>query len=372
MASILVLGGSRFIGKHVLIKLAEKNHNITVLNRGTVPEEKYLPDNAEHFAVDRNDADKMRDILENKEFDIVYDISCITKKHAEIVLDILEGKVKRHVHVSSGAVYDLDNVLTLPIEEDFQYPEIKEDTHPYVRDKTQAEQVLLDGYRNKKYPVTIIRPTFVYGPDNYVYREAYFFDRISRDRPILLPEKGLGSFDLVHVDDLADMILLLGESDPGKVVGESFNASSGFFVSGNMYTRLVAKILGKRENIVYYPLSIGKEFDWPPEKPLFPYIPEITFTMSPLKIERILGFRSKFSYEAGLKNAFDWWKNQENPEPEFSIEDSLIKFLGIKNKKDSSESEINIAHDELQAEVNKIKKEVEDMKKKSQESKSVA
>ncbi|MHA2249378.1 MAG: NAD-dependent epimerase/dehydratase family protein [Candidatus Kariarchaeaceae archaeon] len=360
MTSILVIGGSRFIGKTLLQKIKDKGHKITVINRGNVPKEKYLPKGAVHFAIDRNDEEKMVKVLKDKSFDIVYDTCCITEKHAVTVVKALLGKVKRHVHVSSGSVYDMEPgaVLTLPIEEDHPFPEIKEDMHPYIRDKTQAEKVLLLAQRDSNFPVTIIRPTYVYGPDNYVYREAYFFDRISRDRPILIPEKGYGFFDLVHVDDLAEMMILLGEGPAEKVVGEAFNGSSAYFVSGNMLTHLIAKILQKEAKIVYYPLKIAEEFEIPPQFTLFPYVPEDGFTMSTLKIERELDFGSKFMYETGMKDAFKWWSKQKNPEPNFEIEDELISYLEVKDNEERTDEEMNKIHSELQTMFDKMKEKI--------------
>ncbi|MHA2169160.1 MAG: NAD-dependent epimerase/dehydratase family protein [Candidatus Kariarchaeaceae archaeon] len=358
MAQLLVIGGSRFIGKHVLMKLSGQGHDITVINRGNVPHEKYLPEGAVHFAVDRDDEEAMRTALEGKNFDIVYDICCITKHHAKIVIKVLSGNVRRFVQVSTGSVYDMEvgAILSLPIEEDHPYQEIKEDTHPYVRDKTQAEQVLLKAYKQNGFPVTFLRPTFVYGPDNYVYREAYFFDRISRDRPILVPEKGNGFYDLVYVDDLAEMIILAGNSDADKVHGEAFNTSSGNFLTGNMFTQLVAKNIGKEADIVYYPLSLAEELDWPEEKVLFPYVPEGGFALSAMKMERVLGFKSKFTYEEGLLNAYNWWKEQENTEPDFAVEDALIQFLKIKDDPEKSENDLVMAKEAIKEELAKLKK----------------
>ena len=332
MQNILVIGGSKFIGKTLLRKLANQDCKITVLNRGNTPTEKYLPDNAIHFAVDRNDKDEVNEILKDKEFDIVYDICCITGEHAQSIIDALKGNVKRHVHISSGSVYQLESETDfdeLPIDEDHQLATIKEDTHPYVKSKTEAELAFFSAYEEEGYPVSIVRPTFVYGPDNYVYREAYFFDRISRGRTLLLPEDGEGYFDLVYVDDLVDLIIHVGNYDD-RVLGQAYNGSSARLMSANSFARKIGKILDKEVKIEYYPMTIGEEFEWPPEKmytSLYPYPPKGVMSFSNSKAERETGYIFKTSYTVGLKYAYNWWSKQDNEEPEWEFEDLLINYL---------------------------------------------
>ena len=73
MVKILVIGGSRFIGKHILKQLSQKKHDVLVLNTGNVPHEKYLPENATHAVIDRNDEKSFANPIKDRFFDIVYD-----------------------------------------------------------------------------------------------------------------------------------------------------------------------------------------------------------------------------------------------------------------------------------------------------------
>jgi len=265
--------------------------------------------------------------------------------------------VKRHVHVSSGSVYDTENVLSVPVDEDHPFPILKEDTHPYVVSKTEAEIELFQAYNERQFPMTIVRPTYVYGPDNYVYREAYFFDRISRERTILLPEKGEGYFDLVHVEDLADLIIKLGFADADKVLGEAFNGSRSYLMSANMYAKQVAKILDKKLDIVYYTHEMLKELEWPEEKFIFPYMPTGVFNMSNEKVCRVLDFQHKYNYEEGLKSAYDWWIAQNNSKPEWLLEDCLINYIKT-TESDKNKEEIEESRKLLVEEIRKAKEEI--------------
>jgi nucleoside-diphosphate-sugar epimerase len=357
MAKVLLIGGSKFIGKTILNKLHSQNHDIIVINRGTIASSEYLPVGVKHHKVDRNNEEELRGAIGNESFDIVFDICAITKDHVVKILKVIEGNVQRHVHVSSGSVYDTENVLSVPVDEDHPFPELKEDTHPYVVSKTEAEIELFQAFNDRQFPMTIVRPTYVYGPDNYVYREAYFFDRIDRERSILLPEKGEGYFDLIHVEDLADLIIKLGFAKADKVLGEAFNGSRSYLMSANMYAKQVAIILNKKLDIVYYTHDMLKELKWPEEKFIFPYMPTGVFNMSNEKVCRVLDFHHKYNYEDGLKSAYDWWIDQNNSEPEWSLENSLINYIKTKEG-NKSEQEIEKSRKLLIEEIQKFKDEI--------------
>ncbi|MCY3412417.1 MAG: NAD-dependent epimerase/dehydratase family protein [Candidatus Heimdallarchaeota archaeon] len=340
MAKVLIIGGSRFIGKHVLQKLHSDGHEITVINRGSIDYKKYLPEGVIHIKANRDNEEEMKAAISD-EFDICFDICAITKKHVTILLNALEGKVRRHVHVSSGSVYDTENVLSIPLDEDHPFPELNEDTHPYVLSKTEAELELFKAFKERSYPMTIVRPTYVYGPDNYIYREAYFFDRVSRERPILLPENGEGYFDMVYVDDLADLIIRVGFEDK-IVIGEAFNGSFEKMMSANMYLKTVEKILSKNSEVIYYSHDELKEIGWPEDRYIYPYMPTGAMNFSNRKAERLLGFTFVTDYHNGLSKAFAWWKTQENIQPDFELEDLLIQYL-----KERSENNLTMLQEKL-------------------------
>ncbi len=333
MSKILVIGGSRFIGKHVIEQLNREKHEITVLNRGNVNRDKYLHPNNVHLKVDRNDKDAMMKNLSDMEFDVVYDICCITEAQARISYECLKGKINRYVHVSSASVYDerSEVINYIPITEDHPYAILNDDTHPYVRSKTEVELFFLAMFKDNGFPVTIVRPTFVYGPDNYIYREAYFFDRISNEQPILLPDHGL--FDMTFVDDLAELIIFLGKADI-KVLGQVYNSSTGFLISGDMFANMVGKIVGKKPKVVHLTKKIYEELQLPENFFLYPYSSWDAMGFSPLKSERELGFIHKHTYYEGLNISYKWWDNIENrskvkgySDIVLGIEELLIEYI---------------------------------------------
>ena len=183
---VLVLGGSRFIGLHLVRILSQQGHRVTVLNRGQT--EADLPSEVGRLTADRTDPSQVRRALADKSYDVVFDISGYTPQSLTPVVESLDGRVGRFVFCSTTSVYaDAD---TAPVEEDFPLfrgPEASQ----YARDKILCEDLLIDAFDQRGFPATILRPPYVYGPDNYIrQREFSYFARLSQGRMIIIPGSG--------------------------------------------------------------------------------------------------------------------------------------------------------------------------------------
>ncbi|TFH29882.1 MAG: NAD-dependent epimerase/dehydratase family protein, partial [Promethearchaeota archaeon] len=110
--NILIIGGSRFSGKQLLLKLATQEHKITIINRGIHPIN--YPSNCTHVAMDRNDELTMRTFLKDKSFDWVFDFIAWRGPETAQIISMLEGKIKKFVHISTVDVYDLARINNYP------------------------------------------------------------------------------------------------------------------------------------------------------------------------------------------------------------------------------------------------------------------
>ena len=322
----LIIGGSKFIGKHLLLKLVEYGHEITVVNRGKTPF--VYPEGVNHLIIDRKDNNAMKNTLEHETFDWVFDVCAVAGNDTKNIIEILQGNIEKFVHVSTGSVYDfptMNSQLTKPVYEEDTIGPINENEHWYMREKRLCEKYLMEAYEKDHFPVSIIRPTFVYGPDNYIYREAYFFDRIISDRPLLIPSPGHAYFDLVHVDDVAELCIECAQKP--QALGEAFNATSGEIISGETMTKLIGSFLNKEPEICYYTLDMLKETHWPEDKALYTYNDEGIVFFSPIKSAQLLGHKSKFRLRDGLNQTYQWWNKQTHPEPDWNLENSLIALI---------------------------------------------
>ena len=188
---ILVMGGTRFVGKSLVQKLISQNHDIDIFTRGNNPN----PKGSNLIKGDRN---KLEDILKlkNKKYDIVFDISGRELSQTKILIENINENFDRYVYVSSAGVYQ--DSQELPINE--IDPIDKDSRHI---GKYESEKWLIDN----KIPFTSFRPTYIYGPGNYNKIENWFFERIVSLKKIPIPFDGSLITQLGHVSDLTDAMI---------------------------------------------------------------------------------------------------------------------------------------------------------------------
>src|SRR4051812_48335920 len=100
---ILVLGGTRFVGKRLVHLLADQGHDVTVGSRGKTIVS--FPENVRRLKLDRASKESMASALRDSRWDIVYDQICFYADDAASAVEVLAGKASRYVLCSSAAVY---------------------------------------------------------------------------------------------------------------------------------------------------------------------------------------------------------------------------------------------------------------------------
>jgi len=184
---ILVMGGTRFVGKPLVAQLLAEGHALTLFTRGNRPG----PAGVEHLVGDRTSAEGLS-VLNGRRFDVIVDSSGRTLGDSRAVIERTGAPSHRFVYVSSAGVY-ADSELW-PLDEDSP-------TDPASRHsgKLDTEAWL----RAEGIPFTSFRPTYIVGAGNYNPVESWFFDRIVHGRPVPLPGDGSTITQLGHVNDLA-------------------------------------------------------------------------------------------------------------------------------------------------------------------------
>ena len=184
---ILVMGGTRFVGRPLVERLRASGHALTLFSRGRQP----VPGGVEHLGGDRS-SDEGLAVLDGRRFDVIIDSSGRTQEDSRRVVERTGAPSHRFVYVSSAGVY-ADSELW-PLDEDAP-------TDPASRHAGKAETE--DWLRAEGIPFTSFRPTYIVGPGNYNPIERWFFDRIVHGHPVPLPGDGSTITQLGHVSDLA-------------------------------------------------------------------------------------------------------------------------------------------------------------------------
>lgn len=242
--SVLVLGGSYFIGKKIVSTLYKNGYEVTTLNRGTKPN---TNSNVNTIICNRDNPEQLEKALKDYLFDFVIDVSGLTAKHAETVFHALnKDKLQKYFFISSSAVYDINN-FSAPFVENTPLAENKYWTD-YGTNKIEAEQFLTKAFKNTNSSLVILRPPFVYGEDNYAQRESFFFDHIIKNQPILVPNNGQSKLQFIYTTDLANIIItLFDQSSPSVSI---YNVGNKESVTIREWIQACAKVVGKDAIIV--------------------------------------------------------------------------------------------------------------------------
>ena len=97
---ILVMGGTRFVGKSLVGKLLFQNHDIDIFTRGN----KNNPEKTNLIKGDRNDLESIVK-LKNEKYDVIYDISGRELEQTKLLIENLDNSFQRYIYVSSAGVY---------------------------------------------------------------------------------------------------------------------------------------------------------------------------------------------------------------------------------------------------------------------------
>lgn len=307
---ILIMGGTRFIGVYLTRLLYEQEHEIVLFNRGNNP----APVNGiEQIHGDRTHPVELKQKLDGQEFDAIFDNNGRELSDTQPLAELFRDRVKHFVYMSSAGVY-LKSDQMPHIEGDAIDPQSrhkgKYDTENYL-----AEQNL---------PFTAIRPTYIYGPQNYNDLEAWFFERIVRDRPIPIPGNGSTITQLGHVQDLAQaMVQVLGNR---RAIGQIYNLSGDRYVTFDGLARSCAIAAGKSPDdltLIHYD---PKQFDFGKRK-AFPLRPQHFFA-SIQNARRDLYWNPEFDLISGLKDSYenDFLANQrDQADVDFSVDDEILQ-----------------------------------------------
>lgn len=235
MRNILVTGGTVFVSRYVAEYFVKSGDNVYVLNRGTRPQ-------VEGVTLLQEDRHHLGDLLKPYSFDAVLDVTAYTK---EDVADLLEGlgQFEQYVLISSSAVYP--ETLPQPFTEEMPCG-ANSIWGDYGTNKIEAEQYLLANVP-KSY---ILRPPYLYGPMQNLYREPFVFDCADADRTFYVPKDGSMPLQFFHVEDLCRFIDILLTKKPNTHV---FNVGNPEPVDINTWVRLCYQAAGKEARLCYVP-----------------------------------------------------------------------------------------------------------------------
>src|SRR5262245_10010363 len=236
--NVLVLGGTRFVGLRLDEELLRRGNRLAVLNRGKSAAA--LPPEVVRLQADRRDDAQVRAALAGRAFDAIVDVSCYSEASARLMVDLYRGRVGHYVFVSTAGVYAPADQI--PIDEDFPLDH-RPETGVYLGEKVKAEDTLQRAWEEERFPVTVVRPPVVFGPQEYLWeREPAIFARLEQGRPVPLRASPRSFCHIADVDDLARLMANVLERD--GAAGRAYNCALPKAVTAEYIVRTCAALVG--------------------------------------------------------------------------------------------------------------------------------
>lgn len=193
--NILVLGGTGFIGPHMVREALRRGHSVTLFNRGRT-NNALFPD----LETIRGDRGGDLSVLENRKWDAVIDNSGYVPQHVQNSAATLAPNIGQYLYISTIAVYDSwkianDENSGMTLTDDESYGPLKAQCEKRVQAEINATRL------------TILRPTYICGPGDHTDRFSYWPVRVLKGGEMLLPGGPEYPLQIIDVRDLANFTI---------------------------------------------------------------------------------------------------------------------------------------------------------------------
>lgn len=299
MKKLLITGGTVFVSKFTANYFANKNYEVYVLNRNT----KEQLDNVHLICADRN---ALGDVLKPYHFDAVIDVCGYNEKDVRNLIAAM-NPVQDYIFISTSAVYPAAN--TQPFTEE-QPATGNPLWGTYGSDKYEAEQYIFSHYPN----AYAIRPPYLYGPMNDIYRETFVFDCALQDRKFYIPKDGKMKLQFFHVEDLCKLMEFILENHPKDHI---YNVGNKDVVDINTFVELCYKVAGT-------PLEKVNVTTGETQRDYFSF-GDYEYVLDVTRQTKVLSETKDF--ETGLRESFNWYINHPEDVEKRDYMDFIDKFL---------------------------------------------
>jgi len=285
---VLILGGSQFVSQELAKYMINQGYQVTIMTRGIRPLS--YRGYHEHLLGDRRDGAFLKR-LENLPFDYIIDISAYTREDVSLICDhINKENLKRYVFCSTGGVY-LPSHFKLGEDAAKGKNQLLGD---YGLNKLEAENYLLN---RQDIPVSIFRPTYIYGPHNNIYREGYFFDRLGQG-PIPFPLSRV-KIQFLHIYDLVRFVESLMISD--LAINQAYNISHESTYTFMDIFKVFESVLGIQGDYVAIDSKVHRSVSY------YPYY-NMHYELSMKKLRDHGLYQPVYDLYEGLKVTYDWYQ----------------------------------------------------------------
>lgn len=339
--NVLIIGGTRFIGPHVVRHLVgDGGHRVTIFHRGQTEAED-LPHGVRQVYGDRRDLPAFLDEFRELKPQVVLDMIAYNEEDALTVVRTFKGLAERVVALSSADVYRAYGYLLrlqtgppdrIPLNEDAPLRDV---LYPY-RAKAAGTNDRLFSYEkilverafmsDPELPSTILRLPAVYGPGDFQHRFFEFVKRMDDGRPFILFEKGRDQWLWTrgYVESVAAAIALAVTD--GRAQGRIYNVGEQDALSEAEWCRAIGQVIGWKGEVIVVP------GDMMPAGMFGDFALEHHLVVDTSRIREELGYSEQVSRADALKLTVEW-EGAHPPEEidpqqfDYRAEDTVLEKL---------------------------------------------
>lgn len=319
--TIFITGATGLVGSHVTEEAIKRGYRVKALVRASSDTRRLDSQGVEKILGDLEDAQALQRGVEGSDWvfncaakvgdwGTLEEFRRLNVGALKLLLDAAaDSHVARFVHVSSLGVYEgRDHFGT-----DETVPTAAESLDAYTRSKVEAEELALRYVKERRLPLSVVRPGFIYGPrdrtvlpkllDALVNKRFFYFG------------SGEQALNCIYVKNLVQAIFLAAEVP--EAVGEVFNVTDGARVSKKQFVGRVARLAGLKPPTRKIPLWFAwtlailmerrakrKKSPVPPlvNKARYKFL-GLNLDYSIEKARRVLGYQPMYTTDAGLAEA---------------------------------------------------------------------
>jgi len=308
LMKVLFIGGTGNLSYDCTLRALEMGYKVTHLNRGKRADKQLAQ--VELIQADVQDEAHIKDVLAHRTFDAVVDFIAYNPQEVERDIRLFAGKTAQYVFISTASAYRKPPL----------HPVITESTplwNPYweySQKKIICEEILWRAWRDRAFPMTIVRPSHTYCrewiPTAWTSSDFTVAARMLQGKEVVVQGDGTSLWTLTHSRDFAvGLVGLLGQP---AAIGEAFTITGDEALSWDMIHHNLAAALGVEPRIVHVPSEFIARVS-PELGPHFLGDKSYSVLFDNSKIKRLVPqFKTTIPFAQGIRESVAWYL--ENPE----------------------------------------------------------
>ena len=247
MDTALVVGGTRFIGRHTVRELLDHGYEVAIFTRGNHENPFESDDRVAQVEGDRRDREALARAAE-RDPDLVIDCVAYFPNEVRVATELFSDA--RYVFVSSGSAYGREVIPKregeTPLEPCSDEQAVDDSGESYGARKAEGDRAVAAAAREGREAMSV-RPCIVYGPHDYTERLDYWINRVLTNDRVIVPGDGDSLWHRAYVEDVASALRIVGEAGSP---GEAYNVGDRRLCTLSETVELIAEVAGAGVEVV--------------------------------------------------------------------------------------------------------------------------